>query len=78
MPVEGRGELMFGVLVLDEQDDPAQLCGVDRPFRLHLFTTAPGRFALLLGHYWDCLTQSVTSEWLGIGAGYASAVRVPA
>jgi hypothetical protein len=52
------------------------LCGLHRPQRIHLFLSAPGGFALLLGHYWDRLPSTQTYDWLGPGRGYSPAFLV--
>lgn len=44
--------------------------------RIHLFLATPGVFALLLGHRWNALRETVVYEHLGVGLGYTPSITV--
>jgi hypothetical protein len=54
----------------------AEVRGANVPV-LHLFQAAPLGFAVLLGHVWNRMPETVLHEDLGPGRGYASAFRLP-
>jgi hypothetical protein len=45
---------------------------------IHLFLSAPGGLALLLGHRWNALRPTTVYEHLGAGSGYASTLTIQA
>lgn len=46
--------------------------------RIHLFLAGPGGLALLLGHRWNRVRQTIAYEHLGVGRGYTPALTVDA
>jgi len=45
---------------------------------IHLFLSAPGGLALLLGHRWNALCPTTVYEHLGPGSGYESTLTIQA
>jgi hypothetical protein len=70
-PDEARG---LANAVLDAAR--AELRGEKVP-ALHLFQAAPLGFAVLLGHAWNRMPETVVYEDLGAGWGYAPTFRLP-
>lgn len=65
-------------LALAIRNEVRDACRQIRPHELHVFLVCPGPVALLLGRLWDRLPATTTYEYLGIGAGYETAITLDA
>ena len=71
-----EGSAAAAALALSAMNETRALLEVEPVERIHLFLAAPGGFALLLGHRWNGLRETVVHEHLGVGRGYAPSVVV--
>lgn len=71
-----EGSAAAASLALSAMNETRALLEADSAERIHLFLATPGVFALLLGHRWNGLRETVVHEHLSVGRGYAPSVVV--
>lgn len=72
----GRPDEARGLAVAIRDACRAEVRGVMVPL-LHLFPAAPLGLAVLLGHAWNWMPETILYESLGAGRGYAPTFRLP-
>lgn len=75
-PAAVDGSAAAAWLALSAVNETRTLLETEPARRIHLFLATPGVFAMLLGHRWNALRETVVHEHLGIGLGYAPTIIV--
>jgi hypothetical protein len=73
-----RDSSMAARMAVGWRDAVRDLLEEYRAQRIHLFLSAPGGLALLLGHRWNALRPTTVYEHLGAGSGYESTLTIQA
>ncbi|MDW3217754.1 MAG: SAVED domain-containing protein [Acidimicrobiales bacterium] len=71
-----EGSAAAASLALSAINETRALLESEPAGRIHLFLATPGVFAMLLGHRWNGMRETVVHEHLGIGRGYAPSIAV--